>query len=909
MALSTRVSTPDIDLTLFSDDEAFQAWMAWMIQTKRLDGALEILVQNESAPAVTSLEQGIQYLADVSRSNPFDPETARLAVSDFSGSSHTRPFLQLSRALNVQSKDPPSVLLWNIGRLTHEVVGGLWSGAYPQRERPPVSEHPAQLDLLIKLEPQQLPLFGSVRAGNKTSNLLVELADCWQELAAKLKYPHWWENYTAISYPEIQRLHGLLKAVFGPALEPLGEYECGDTFARHAAFLAKMQWATAAVHAGQIGRQGIFRERLILPESYRLGSWRIDILVVESVDRSPLTEKHYAIIERMARKKYASVADIYADLQAQLGAGVTVRIHELKSSLGDNTPNPNQRIDPQDLAGGPLESHLIKVKTYVTLAELHQNLTAGNPLWGSGTFSDAHITYFSPETPPLTYRFHMTPEEQQQVFEEQIAVSFPGAIRAAAIRDRSNLLIGHIAGLIDRKPRMRARTGRGLAESPGDTPLFPEMHPSRRIRGVIEGLRRFLDPETRVIEVMPDRRKRCSDYVMHVDALLQGIEDKRIVADHFGEDGGNICCLMPGHDDHHPSMRIYLRRGYARCFVCNAYIPFVHGSVPAYIRIEPRTRIRKRHAHAAINTVDYAFEDFEVPEIHFRTMGIVQSILQGSFQKSRGEQYLLHRRRIDPDLAYANGAGFCTDSAVHRLLDALDFDECVYYGLIGFSSVLNSSQGLAPLLKRRGMTSEQFVRRKRSRGKEMLCLPYFILKNRVTFPLSFAPGRITNFYGRAVWENCPKEWRHRKLLIEHTGVPHGIFNPEALEKSSSFVPVCEGIMDALALKHLGYDAVALIGVANLIAFETLRRYGRHYGIALDNDTAGSDATQGMITWFRERDYSHTIFNFTQRFLIECPEAITYDDFGSWWEQSGYENLRSSEQTLPSMTLEPLCVRA
>lgn len=907
METPARNPTLGVDFAAFKEDTAFQVWIGQMMKVGKLDDLLEILVQNGSAIGVTTLEQGLQHLADVSARHPFEFETARVTVSDFSGIAHTRPFLQLDRALNRPKKDLPSVMLWNIGRLTHEAVGGLWSGRYPLKEKLPIVEPAAQLDWLIKEEPRQLALFHKTSGQGILGNLLLELADCWRELAQKLRSPHWWENYAAVSHIEIERLQQFLKIVFGSALESLNQYEHGDAFARHAAFLGKMQWAAATVHAGFMGRQGIFRERLILPETYRLGSWRIDVLVVESISGSPLTEKQHAVVDRMARKKYASLSDIYHDLRTQFGPHVKIRIHEFKSSLGDNTSDPNHRIDPGDLANGPLKPHLDKVRTYVTLAELHQNLTDGNAaLWGSGVFTHAGITYFWPEMLPVTYEFVMTPEEQQKVFESEIAVSFPDAIRAAAIRNRTNVLISHITNLVDPKPCLQTKLSSASGQNPDDTPLFPELNPSRRIRQVIENLRRFLDPQTRIVEILPSREGKRSEYVMHADALLRSIDANEITTGHFGEQGGNISCLMPDHNDEHPSMRVYLGRGYARCFVCEVYIPFAPSSVPAHVRTEKRTKVRKSKTEIG---PDYAFEDFDVPQSHFDTMEVVQEILHQSFQRSDGEKYLREKRRIDPDLAHMNNAGFCTDTATRNVIEALGFDECLHFGLIGFSSKLYASEGLVPFLKRRGMTFEQIIRREKVNGREVTRFPYFILRNRVTFPLSFSPGKITNFYGRAVGDNCPKSARHRKLLIEYTGVPHGIFNPEALGRSKSYIPVCEGITDALVLKSLGYDAIALIGVTNLLAFETLRRSGNNFGVALDNDPAGSEATQNMMTWFRERNYPHKVFNFTEHFLCECPEAISYDDFGTWWQQSGHEHFKIDKPYEPDALSLPLHVRA
>ena len=157
-----------------------------------------------------------------------------------------------------------------------------------------------------------------------------------------------------------------------------------------------------------------------------------------------------------------------------------------------------------------------------------------------------------------------------------------------------------------------------------------------------------------------------------------------------------------------------------------------------------------------------------------------------------------------------------------------------------------------------------------------------MLDRRVTFPLTLA-GKITNFYGRAVYE-VDKRFRHRKLSVAETNVPQGGFNIEALTAKSRELIMTESVIDALSLIELGRadkeSVVGIIGTTNYLIIDVLAGSGKEIQIALNDDEGGRKATLKVAEYVKNRYPAAVVKDFTKNFVSLYPEmaGLDYNEF-------------------------------
>jgi hypothetical protein len=112
---------------------------------------------------------------------------------------------------------------------------------------------------------------------------------------------------------------------------------------------------------------------------------------------------------------------------------------------------------------------------------------------------------------------------------------------------------------------------------------------------------------------------------------------------------------------------------------------------------------------------------------------------------------------------------------------------------------------------------------------------------RVVFPHTTPEGRLVNLYGRAVGTaaEVPKAKRH-----DHLPGEKGYFNATALRAAAGPLWVCEGALDALALRAAGVPrVVAIFGVQGW-RWEWAREV-RELVFALDADAAGQQQWRAL----------------------------------------------------------------
>lgn len=119
-----------------------------------------------------------------------------------------------------------------------------------------------------------------------------------------------------------------------------------------------------------------------------------------------------------------------------------------------------------------------------------------------------------------------------------------------------------------------------------------------------------------------------------------------------------------------------------------------------------------------------------------------------------------------------------------------------------------------------------------------------------------------------------KDRKYIKPKSDQLG-PQPIYNPGAMAQPAFFI--VEGILDALAIKACGYEAIALAGTNNgdtLNAISKASPQTERPGIAIvmmDNDKAGKTAQRGILTTLKESNV-----------IATSAEWGDYKDAGEWF---------------------------
>ena len=847
---------------------------------KRADGAKlleKILKALIKTGAAGDRAAGLQHLNDVCAKQ--HTQNPAIAYSDLLGRKHTRQFQKLEQLLGNPAASKYDVYKF-FGIISHQAIHDLLTGKIPDFEsarkllqsQTPNQPIPASGLLGHDNRYIQLPLFDTaeifpfvkfsseITPDNRISEKLKNEIALWQrKTLAELKRQDHWTKVAAEIGLTVYELRARLFPIFGPYIDALTQYDHAGYEYLSAIILTS--WL-AAFPLLDTGRLILFKELRVLSPHQKIGGGRLDALEVLSVGGRQPAGWQVKFLKEMSGKRFESAGQLMCALENKLGVNLSFRIVDWKFAVGDSVEK-GKIIQPEDIAEPPAK-HLEQIRRYITLANLDYYLHRrdGTPagIWNKDSPVKAgRLIYFLAAEQPVIHKITMTPEEQRTCFIENVVFRFRDAKFRAVIRDLNNLLVGGLNARLTGRLVANGKINGVMAGSPN---LFsnPEVD---TLHSVIDRHRLFLD-EHRVIEWNGNKNNQPV-YLMHLDRLLEAMRQKKIKGDFSLKQGrGFITCLMPDHEERTPSLHIDLKRGIWKCFGCGVY---------GFFADEPLTN--KRIGNVKIAYLKSAPREFKktekiaIPDEHHRIMSLAQETLNDRFKNSPAWDYVAGRA-IEPELAHSLGAGYGDDELINALLDDYDYDQLIHYGFLGISRKVSSDGAMCWLLRRRGMTLGQMKRQ----AQTQFGLPYSVLARRITFPLALE-GRMTNFYGRATWQ-CAARYKHRKLSVEHTSVPHGAFNTRILNLGYSEIIVAEGAFDALSLIQMGYPAtMAIIGVNNRVILESIARSGKNLAIALDVDRnqTGQTNTQKIMDGLKAMNYSGKVRNFTQDFITEHPDFL------------------------------------
>lgn len=270
--------------------------------------------------------------------------------------------------------------------------------------------------------------------------------------------------------------------------------------------------------------------------------------------------------------------------------------------------------------------------------------------------------------------------------------------------------------------------------------------------------------------------------------------------------------LCPFHQEKTPSFYVDEDKGLFHCFGCKA-----GGDLFAFVE-----RMEGLDFRGALERLA---EEAGIPLTPLGGHGPRKELLD-LLKAAQG--YFQENLRAHPEaLAYLKGRGLSEESIAR----------------FGLGYAPPKGDGLLTFLVRKGFSPEEGL--KAGVLAEREGRPYDRLRNRITFPIKDALGRIVAFTGRALGEEAPKYlntpetplFRKREVLFAY---------PEAKEamRAKRRAIVVEGLFDAIALHQMGFpEAVAVLGsglseeqAGLLKKAEVLEVY-----LAFDADEAGQKA--------------------------------------------------------------------
>lgn len=870
-----RIELTEDDVVTATRDRApeLQFWVWRVYRSGDLLSMVEAVMRGGKASEVA---KALEHLIEAASALSFEPRVAK-ADFDFQAGRH-QVFNELTRTLDAEADSAVYDLFRLHGQISHNTIPRFICG---ETIRGYLQQGP--MEQVGLFEPQGSPL-SDVAAPTSYNfrQLLLRIERNWRALSEAMQRGVSVHTLLASKKATIRRLYQNLALVYGRSVQQLWRYGTLDD--EYMIFNTLMSWAAATLWAYKRKPEPLFRELAIFWPSNDLGGGRIDAASVAAIRGHTPTRDEKKLLFEMAEHRYHSVGHLVKHCIAAFGE-VSLVIREWKFSIGDGIGSV---LRPDDIRTEPLKPHREQVEQYLTLAALSANLNLrlDRARWWEvpGCELRGEITYFFPQSFPITHSVLVREDEPERIFIEKIASQWSDAERRAILRQYNATMGRYSLHVLEGSPRFQPRRSDRWVQ-PG---LITGGEPTR-VKSLVEkyreGMRQYLG-KLRLIEVTYDQQRRVR-YQLHINRLLDAIEEGEVETSKIFSEvrGGHIIC--PVHEERTPSFHVSFTRGMFKCFGCGIMGTFAAGSVPHDIEVSIKP-------FAVAHRENRATRKVVMPDELRRIMGTAALSLERALPGSDGERYLISERGLDPYFARSFGVGYGTLSLIDDLLDAgFTYENLIAYGFVGTSPRVSTHGYLVRHLLHRGMTLKQLVRqevvKEHGARREVPSYPYSVLNRRVTFPLVLG-GIINSFYGRIIDPDAlsPKHLRHRKLKIEAVYMPHGAFNMAAVHVGASLLVLTEGAIDGLTFVEAAQhpETIALIGVDNDAILEEVAGFGGDIATALDLDPVshtGEKQTPKLMAKLRRKGFQGRLFNWTQRFVRgEMPAGRVYKDLNKYW---------------------------
>ena len=315
-----------------------------------------------------------------------------------------------------------------------------------------------------------------------------------------------------------------------------------------------------------------------------------------------------------------------------------------------------------------------------------------------------------------------------------------------------------------------------------------------------------------------------------IDEVLNRVDIVNIISPSvtLKKSGANLQGLCPFHQEKSPSFSVSETKQFYHCFGCGA-----HGTAISFLM-----------EYAGLSFVD-AIEELAksvgltVPKAsndgikivdQQQTIALTQSLekmmqwYQEQLKKNQRAINYLKNRGLSGEVAKRFGMGYAPDQWQN------------------FESILGSydDDSTAKILAESGMMiqseDEGSTRVKR----------YDRFRDRIMFPIRNLKGQVIGFGGRIIDKGEPKYLNSPETILFKKGQTlYGLFEARKFIREKSFVLVCEGYMDVVALAQMGYpNAVATLGTACSDShIQLLLRHTDRVVFSFDGDAAGRKAAK------------------------------------------------------------------
>lgn len=829
--------------------ESFQTsphFLKWALGTLS-QGLLDSIIKELMSGGARTKKETLEILCRTAESSEKQPS---LIFSDLNGVS-TSPIPQaLKHLLDPQRTEASQRMLlanlfWRFGTISHSVILECLE-RIPRASEKARSFFKEERQLRFPLSGEQLKLFDEsllkpafaqkdvLKGEHLSDRYLKRLEECWKTLVEIFNDDGPWFGKVFEGREPLEELQQLLFPLFGSQIEKLIKHATNaDYLGEYLLMATLMSWISVLLESHGRKKRILFKELPVLnPLIHGISGGRVDAVEIIGRKAKPLT----GISGRI---------NSISDLMANLPGDSSVRIIDIKCSVGDGRP-PDSLIKEKDL-DSPLLPHLLQIQGYIVFTTLSSALNGSeqigeNPWWENSSCQSGQLMYCLPNR-TICHPVTMFASEKKQIFQETVVAKWDQALAIAGFRTVSRTIWDVIQSELAKKSRRCSKKNRRKRDEGGTLVLRQSEKNGKTVEEIIDKHRSFLD-EDAIVEITG--KKKDGGLILHLrlDRLTKAITDGRVKTDRFTERGGFIRCLNPEHNDKTPSMNIWVEGGLFKCFACGIAGKLIGTGTLGKFEIRASSSANAKSQFQKTSRI-------AVPDEHREIMREAQGLLQAAFVKSRQPQEYLEKRCLDPERAYDLGAGFGTYNLIAGLLaGGYSLERIAHYGFIGFSTEISIQNGFVRMLLEKGVTLEEMEAAAQTVDKAG-GLPYSVLGQRLTFPLDLPGKIITSFYGRAI-QGTDRRRAHRKL-IRHTYVPHGGFNLGILDSDCAEIYVTEGVADALSLMELGNNsALAMIGVENQAILEAIARAGKTVWLCLDMDPTGEYVTTKLQERFKKQ---------------------------------------------------------
>jgi len=866
-----------------------------------LDLAVRALLQKG---LVTSTDAAYKYLAAVVEEAGSHHRREILTGSSLRGSTYSSAFLELQRLIDPNT-DRQGYFPRRLGSFLHDVVTKLRIGALPNYQllhRQPIMHDAVQLPLMYTELNRQGKLFwmpvahkDQILPNNSIRKEHLEyIRSLWIELKGYLRTKEWWSQYIQFPTTTVAELEASLTPILYPHLDILQRHRV-DARNEYLYTLMLLIVASVILDVSDDTELHAFAFNLRpVPWDLGINGGFMDLVEILPPPSGDWDIRTVRTLQMVASRFRGTFVELAYQLD-RIMPGTTLVINEMKFAVGDG--RSHQELLNTNFDEPPMR-HQRQVHRYQALSGLGMALV-DDPRSSKEKVINrairhvprARLEYFSPSFIPEPFDSTAKPADLEAIIEREYVHYFEVAARATTLRRTSNIVLREALRVFNDRPAARKRNDKAQDR------LFKAGTPT--FIGMIRDMR-YAD--THGIVTRTQSRGGRRRLVMDFKRLLQAIQEGEIEAPMFDPGkNGNIPCFFPEHRHEKststPSLQIAIaaERPYFHCYgSCGANGSIDPKSIPKDLElflIPGRLRRKAGNGIAA----------WDIPESYYACTQFAYEQMHAAFWESPAPSYLQHVRKIDPDVAYAHGAGFASLSLISTLMEwflsqGQTPEEALgslwKQGFVGYSHKLKASSPLdiTDLLYPHGLTIDQITRPVRTPEGPKQALPYAVMNNHLVFPLGMGNDKILNFQGRLLIDGV----EFRKHMKLSTGGPQGGFNLQVLadlQHANKAVYVAESILDALSLISLGYPTIAIIGTNNYFVLGHIADLGIPMGMALNNDGPGREKTVQALTWLYERQPMGSFSDWTSVFWDTLGDIRSGNpsDFNEVWKLYGAGN--------------------